>query len=117
AWKIWLYYLPTQLFLLGVGSCLWLKQRHSVAFSISPSLVAKMGLLTCVFAVSILVEDSFVIFRMDQYTQMRVFIHNRNFSEDLLTVLYAGTTIVTIFHQLLQKSTGEKLAEEKEVSP
>lgn len=95
-WKVWLYYLPTQLVLIFLSSS-WLVKHRKKYFR--QPLLRKIAWITLILAFSIIIEDSFVIFHLDQYSTARVMIHNRNLSEDCLTLFYAGLTIMLLFKQ------------------
>ncbi|MBO1305190.1 response regulator transcription factor [Enterococcus sp. 669A] len=88
AFKVWLYYLPNQLFLFYLGGYAW--YNYKKALDISPmakKYLKRIGLLAMIFSVAILCEDTFVIFNVDQYSSLTVKIFNRNLCEDIFSIL------------------------------
>lgn len=103
ALKVWLYYLPCQLyqFWLGFYGLNILKRKKNKDESSSTRVLIKLLRFTVVFAVLILIEDTIVIFNVDIYSQLIVRIHNRNICEDILTLIYSYYGIRTLFSQLI----------------
>lgn len=88
AFKVWLYYLPNQLFLFYVGCYAW--NRYKKTEGLSPtetSYLKRIAILAIVASLAILVEDTFVIFNIDQYTSLTIKIYNRNICEDIFSIL------------------------------
>lgn len=91
---IWLYYLPSQIFLFGVAG-VGLRQLRAipqeemadVAFAHRYAMILKMAM---VFAVLTVVEDSYVIFNVDFYSDYGTSIFNRNITEEVMTLCLAG---------------------------
>lgn len=82
--KVWLYYAVYQVFTFAFG---WhsyrLLKKSSLEEDVRQELQLLM-LLQMIFSVCIVIEDSVVIFQVDIYSAARIFIHDRNTSEDLL---------------------------------
>ncbi|MEO1769923.1 hypothetical protein JZO67_001874 [Enterococcus sp. 665A] len=88
AFKVWLYYLPNQLFLFYVGTYAW--NRYKKTEGLSPTeatYLKRFAILAIVFSLAILLEDTFVIFNIDQYTSLTIKIYNRNICEDIFSIL------------------------------
>ncbi|MCR4782801.1 MAG: helix-turn-helix transcriptional regulator [Lachnospiraceae bacterium] len=96
AFKSWLYYEPNQFFLFGIGVYLIYKSRHIDLTHISERLndmLNFVGKLFCVFAVLILIEDTYVIFFVDHYKDV-IYINNRSFTEDIFRVVFAIVLVI-----------------------
>ncbi|MFC0233518.1 LuxR C-terminal-related transcriptional regulator [Vagococcus entomophilus] len=96
ALKVWLYYFPMQLFLfvlslLGLKN---LKQKKSEFSSAQMKRCKRILLISLLFSIFITIEDSIVIFNIDVYSNLLVRIQNRNFSEDFLSIFYAGYSLI-----------------------
>lgn len=82
--KVWLYYFVYQVFTFIFG---WhsfrLLKKSDMEGSVWRELRILM-VLQMIFSVCIVVEDSIVIFNVDIYSATRIFIHDRNTSEDIL---------------------------------
>lgn len=91
ALKVWLYYLPIQLFLfvLSILGLRNLKQKKDEFSSEQIKRCKLIFLLSLLFSILITIEDSIVIFNVDVYSNLLVRIQNRNFSEDFLSIFYA----------------------------
>lgn len=123
--KVWLYYLPNQLYMIFLGWLgLTLMKKEPEKYAGNFYIKWKQVLLACViFHILILIEDTIVIFNFDVYTDIMVKINNRSISEDIMSVVYAVAAFV--YAQKAMYSNGknaeiireemEKM--EKEVSP
>lgn len=87
--KVWLYYFVYQVFTFAFG---WhsyrLLKKSSLEADVRRELKLLM-LLQMIFSICIVIEDSVVIFHVDIYSAARIFIHDRNTSEDLLRLCSA----------------------------
>lgn len=95
AFKAWLYYLAPELFYMFLSVCLVRICRSIPKERQSPRKEGFRKLCVCtgIFAVIILIEDSFVIFHVDRYNELLVQIFNRSISEDVLRMIYLGYTL------------------------
>ncbi len=90
ALKVWLYYLPAQLFTLylSLSGLLYLK-KHPYALDREMSAYRTLLWFTLIFSLLILLEDTIVIFSFDVYSDIMVKINNRSLSEDILSIIYS----------------------------
>lgn len=90
ALKVWLYYLPCQLYQFWLAlSCLgYIKENPEVLKGYKYVVFKKILEITVVFSILIVIEDSIVIFFVDIYSDLMIRINNRNLSEDALSVIY-----------------------------
>ena len=86
ALKVWLYYLPNQLF-FNLPWMLCALSTTNRSFISSEKISSFIGWLSIGFGVAILLEDTFVIFNIDQYSDIVFKINNRNVSEDIYTII------------------------------
>lgn len=107
ALKSWLYYEPNQVFLFALGVVLIVHgrrmekvgERKAGENSLLVKLdkigmkIAVIGVIFCIFAVAILLEDTYVIFFIDNYDQA-IYINNRSFSEDVFRIVMSITVIM-----------------------
>jgi len=91
ALKVWLYYLPSQLFTFAL-SVLGMhimkknpKQYSNHGFHHYRNLL----LWTLIFSILIVVEDTYVIFNVDIYSDILVRINNRSITEDIMSIFYS----------------------------
>lgn len=101
AFKVWLYYLPAQLFTLylSVSGLLYLK-KHPGELDREMHSYKSLLWITAVFSLLILAEDTIVIFSSDVYSDIMVKINNRSFSEDMMSILYSAYALVYLTRQL-----------------
>ena len=101
AFKVWLYYLPAQLFTLylSVSGLLYLK-KHPGELDREMHSYKSLLWITAVFSLLILAEDTIVIFSFDVYSDIMVKINNRSFSEDMMSILYSVYALVYLTRQL-----------------
>ncbi len=87
ALAVYLYYLPNQLLLLYLAGLAWYqKKKLKKAQSLVSKYLTWIGFICLIFGLLILLEDSFVIFRVDSYHSLNVKIQNRNFSQDIFNL-------------------------------
>jgi DNA-binding CsgD family transcriptional regulator len=86
ALKVWLYYLPNQLYLIYLGFYA-LKLRAQHLSTLAKKYLRFLGWLSIFFGLAILLEDTFVIFNIDQYSDIVFKINNRNLSEDIYSII------------------------------
>lgn len=104
--KVWLFYLPNQLLMLYLGVYL-LKKLANKPATLPPQtqkLLKQIALISIIAGICILIEDTFVIFRVDQYTALSVKMYNRNVSEDIFSMVICTLILKT----LLAKPETEK---------
>lgn len=93
--KVWLFYLPSQVFTFSL-SCFGLKaiKNNPDKYSgVEYTAYRKILIWTLIFSVLILIEDTFVIFNVDSYSDILLKINNRSISED---VMYVGYSVFVI---------------------
>ncbi|MGM0213737.1 response regulator transcription factor [Enterococcus sp. AZ109] len=113
AFKVWLYYLPNQLFLFYVGCYAWHKYRKAIDLSpLAVKYLKRIALLAIIASIAILIEDTFVIFNIDQYSSLNIKINNRNLCEDIFSILVCGMGI-DFFLRLHSQLTTEEVSEEE----
>ncbi len=102
AYKVWLYYLPFQIYQYWISSygLKIIKLEPELGESGSGQVLKRMLRLTLIFSVLILIEDTIVIFNFDTYTKLIVRINNRNICEDILTLIYSYYVIRTLLELL-----------------
>ncbi|MDR3242177.1 MAG: LuxR C-terminal-related transcriptional regulator [Lactobacillaceae bacterium] len=93
ALEVWLYYLPNQLVLIYLGTYLWTNRKKSYLSPLNQSYALNFGVMYLFFGVLIILEDSFVIFKVDQYIANAFHIYNRNLSEDLFSIVFCVLVI------------------------
>lgn len=120
-WKVFLYYLPTQLLLIGL--CTWglLAMKHKADWYCRPFYGTFRKILIFLLCVSVLIvlEDAVVIFAFDRYSQAGLKINNRSVTENLLfiglacyfvkyTVVVLGNAEANLLGPLEPKTLEEK---------
>lgn len=98
ALKVWLYYLPCQIFtfslgLYGLRILTKNPDRYDPVFFIH---YKRLLIWTIVFSVLIVIEDTIVIFNFDIYTDILVKINNRSLTEDIMSIGYALYAIINL---------------------
>lgn len=103
AYKVWLYYLPCQLFQfwLSLYGLHIMRKQPDQYTGAGYNILSKALKITTIFSILILLEDTIVIFNLDTYTDLLVRINNRNISEDCLSVIYCFFLLGYTFHQIL----------------
>lgn len=107
AFMVWLYYLPTQLMMIYLGCFIWFKYKKQTNLSpLSRYYLKRIAVICFFFGIFILLEDTFVIFNVDQYRSLPVRIYNRNISEDIFSIVVCLLMIkyFTTDHQSVEKS-------------
>lgn len=91
ALKVWLYYLPCQLFTfsLSLFGLRIIKKSPEQYLNNAFSHYRKLLLWTLIFSILIVLEDTFVIFNVDIYSDILVKINNRSLTEDILSIIYS----------------------------
>jgi len=97
ALKVWLYYLPNQLFVFYLGCYAYALNKKKLE-PLRKKYLAWLAQLYTVFATLILLEDTFVIFNIDQYSDIIVKINNRNVSEDISSIIFCAFIIYFCLH-------------------
>ncbi len=86
ATQVYLYYLPNQLFLL-YNAYLSNKIKDSKQiFELASIYLRYLSYIFLIFGVLIIIEDTLVIFYIDQYSFLKTKIQNRNFCEDIYSI-------------------------------
>ncbi|MGT2638127.1 helix-turn-helix transcriptional regulator [Streptococcus ratti] len=86
ATKVYLYYLPNQLLLFYTGFIAFLNIKNKNLATLNKKYLRWMATLAIIASLAILIEDTFVIFTVDQYSIFNTKIMNRNVSEDLFSI-------------------------------
>ncbi|EMC05775.1 helix-turn-helix transcriptional regulator [Streptococcus mutans] len=87
ATKVYLYYLPNQLLLFYTGLIAFFNSKKENVSKLGKKYLKLITLLAMIASVAILIEDTFVIFTVDQYSIFNTKIMNRNVSEDLFSII------------------------------
>ena len=98
AFKVWLYYLPSQIFTFSLGIYGW-KVLHKYPDRFEKDFLSrynKLMLWTIIFSVLIVIEDTIVIFNFDIYSDILVKINNRSISEDIMSIGYSLFAIMNL---------------------
>lgn len=86
AFKVWLYYLGNQVFLLYLGFYCWRGTKKDLP-ELNKGYLKKLAVICLLFSILIVIEDSFVIFNVDQYSSLTTKIYNRSISEDIFSIV------------------------------
>lgn len=101
-WKVFIYYLPTQLMMAGLA--LWglhrLKKHPDDYQAPYHVLTRKLLILLLLFTACILVEDSIVIFFFDVFAAVGLKINNRNVSENIMFLCFSFCLIRETYKHL-----------------
>ncbi len=102
AWKIWLYFLPSQLYNAYVGAKSFLIiKKNPEEFQDSFYLWCKrLFFITVLLNLLIITEDTIVIFNFDTYSKYYINMNNRSFTSDALYLIYAGFTASYLIYYL-----------------
>lgn len=88
ALKVWMFYLPTQLMLIYLGGyCCYKNKTAKNLPSINYFYLKWVGIINIIFGIFILLEDTFVIFYVDEYASSTFEIFNRNICEDIFSII------------------------------
>ncbi|MGY4105512.1 LuxR C-terminal-related transcriptional regulator [Ignavigranum ruoffiae] len=84
--QVYLYYLPNQLFLIynAYISNEIVNKKH--ISKIASKYLHLLAIIFLIFGILIIIEDTLVIFYIDQYSVLETKIQNRNFCEDLYSI-------------------------------
>ena len=85
--KVWLYYLPNQLLMIYMGVYTWRRIKETDQGEIVLTYLKWTGILLIISGIFILMEDTFVIFNVDQYSSLSIKMNNRNLCEDIFSIL------------------------------
>ncbi|WP_312446044.1 helix-turn-helix domain-containing protein [Lacrimispora sp.] len=91
AWKIWLYFLPSQLYNAYIGTeCLGIIKKNPEEYQ-DPFFIwcKRLFYFTVIMNISIIAEDTIVIFNFDTYSKYYINMNNRSFTSDILYLIYA----------------------------
>ena len=86
AFKVWLYYLGNQVFLFYLGFYCWFGAKKELP-ALNKGYLKKLSIISFLFSILIVIEDSFVIFNVDQYSSLTTKIYNRSISEDIFSIV------------------------------
>ncbi|MBO6358018.1 response regulator transcription factor [Enterococcus casseliflavus] len=86
ALKVWLYYLGNQLFLFYLGVYCWQGTKKNIPV-LNKHYLKQLMIINLFFSILIIIEDSFVIFNVDQYSSLVTKIYNRSISEDIFSIV------------------------------
>ena len=94
ALKVWVYYFPPQLYMfifafLGIKHMKAHKDELHLKDSPTVDNIYKILIFTLIFTIAIVLEDSYVIFNVDNYTGPETYIYNRNNCEDIFRIILA----------------------------
>ena len=91
ALKVWLYYLPSQLFTFALSMVgMHIMKKNPEQYSDNGfHHYRKLLLWTLIFSVLIVIEDTYVIFNVDIYSDILVRINNRSITEDIMSIFYS----------------------------
>lgn len=109
ALKSWLYYTAYQVFSITLAAFALRKLKYSEDPSVYLLPIKTLRIIlvsTILLSLCIIAEDSFVIFRLDNYIADQPHIFNRSISEDILHVIYCG-----IFFLLIKKGAYKRWIE------
>ncbi len=109
ATKVWLFYLPFQIFtfFFSLYGMRYMKKKPLPEGQQAANRHFHFLLITTmIFSVLIAFEDFFVIFFVDDYSSLAVSIYQRNHCEDVLRILYS----ITWIHLFSRRFTTEKMA-------
>lgn len=102
ATSVYLYYIAYQIF--AIFACIYalrdIPRIEGVPFGRRGFLRLIMW-VTIAFSLCVIAEDTYVIFRVDSYTQGNIHIYDRNRCEDLMRLTYVGifyAYVLRIFH-------------------
>lgn len=117
ALKVWLYYLPNQLLLIYLGfyALKGCKKRTELASQVRFYL-KWIAVICLISGTCILLEDTFVIFNVDQYSSLSLKIYNRNICEDIYSIVICLLMLRYFGYdaQGIKRSAEEKKHQEEE---
>ncbi|MBO0476686.1 helix-turn-helix transcriptional regulator [Vagococcus sp. DIV0080] len=113
ALNVWLYYLPNQLFLIYLGCYAFYLSKQKDNLN-NKKILQFFGYLFVLSGICILLEDSYVIFNIDQYSNLKLKIYNRNISEDIFSTIMSS--FIIIFCSKQENNKDDNLNEIEELS-
>lgn len=117
ALQVWLYYLPNQLLLMYLGGYAWWKYKKRTELSPRAQQYLKwIAVICCVSGLCILLEDTFVIFNVDEYTFLSLKIYNRNICEDIFSIVVCLLTFHYLAYDAFKKTTDGEEEEQSEAA-
>ncbi len=113
AFKVWLYYLGNQLFLFYLGIYCWQGTKKKLPL-LNKHYLKQLMIINLFFSILIIIEDSFVIFNVDQYSSLATKIYNRSISEDIFSIVVC----ILLLHFFIKRTptTGRKTARARRLS-
>ena len=113
AFKSWLFFVPGDLFFVLFNSYLLIVSKNNKVIERKGIFIHVNKLLTYTLFMSCLVfvEDSFVIFNIDVYSDMILNITNRNFSEDILRISQSLILIPYLLNLFFAESRQKEAAD------
>lgn len=102
AWKIWLYYLPSQLYNAYIGAeVLWTIKKNPEFYQNSFYRWCKrLFYFTVIMNLCVIAEDTIVIFNFDVYSKYYINMNNRSYTSDVLYLTYAIFSAGYLMHYL-----------------
>lgn len=117
ALKVWLYYLPAQIYLFYLSaSGLFYLKKHPGALDKEMSPYRWILWTGIAFSILILIEDTIVIFSYDVYSSLLVKINNRSMSEDIMSIIFAIFALIYLVRQLRQPVIAAESLEDSETA-
>ena len=113
AFKSWLFFVPGDLFFVLFNSYLLIVSKNNKVIERKGIFIHVNKLLTYTLFMSCLVfvEDSFVIFNIDVYSDTILNITNRNFSEDILRISQSLILIPYLLNLFFAESKQKEAAD------
>ena len=113
AFKSWLFFVPGDLFFVLFNSYLLIVSKNNKVIERKGIFIHVNKLLTYTLFMSCLVfvEDSFVIFNIDVYSDTILNITNRNFSEDILRISQSMILIPYLLNLFFVESRQKEAAD------
>ena len=113
AFKSWLFFVPGDLFFVLFNSYLLIVSKNNKVIERKGIFIHVNKLLTYTLFMSCLVfvEDSFVIFNIDVYSDTILNITNRNFSEDILRISQSLVLIPYLLNLFFAESRQKEAAD------
>lgn len=102
AWKIWLYFLPSQLYNIYLGFiCFGIQKKNPEKYQ-DPIFAwcKKLFIITVIMNICIIIEDTIVIFNFDTYSKYYINMNNRSITSDILYLIYALFAAVYMIYYL-----------------
>ncbi|WP_077609746.1 response regulator transcription factor [Clostridium sp. Marseille-P2415] len=102
AWKIWLYFLPSQLYNAYIGAeVLRIIKKNPEEYQ-DPfyKWCKRLFYITVIMNICIIAEDTIVIFHFDTYSKYYINMNNRSFTSDILYLIHAAFSAGYIMYYL-----------------